>query len=150
MTSCTDVVAYIAVGAIFCPDCAAKWESRFSACGEAGFLFDPGWHDCGEKGPDGSPCHIVHETSEGEAGAVFRDSEGIHGATCGDCGACYVVDSWGSMEWSEAPCDASAYRWSRCDSCNGQLPWYQPSADTRLDAMRGELDCPSCRGACHF
>ncbi len=147
MNSAT-VIAYVSAGDIYCPDCAATWDAEYHGCGEKTQLSDPGWHDCGKIGPDGSPCHAKADTTEGEASAVFADSadENI-GATCGRCGACFGPDS----EWSEPNCDAKQWRWSRCPRCNSQKPFSRSDTDARYRAFIGELDCTDCgRGAVHF
>ena len=82
MHACT-IIGWTADAALICCDCAERtYPAKFHACGEAATLFDPGWHDCGETGADGSPCRAVAVDGEGnEVHPVFADSDD-YGATC--------------------------------------------------------------------
>lgn len=86
---------------------------------------------------------------------IFETDEPPIGATCGDCGSCLVAGrseiiapEWYSREDAVNP---EHTRWARCPECNGKYPYQAGvSAHIRLNAMRGKLRCPSCRGAVHF
>ena len=97
-------------------------------------------NDCFERSmPDA-------DSMEAHGGVVFAEYEhGFIGSTCGTCQACYGPDGW-----SEAHCDASQWRWTCCPSCNSQRPYSKTDSDSRLAAIRGQLECVSCLKPTHF
>lgn len=116
-----ETVAYVAFGAIYCPDC---WQG----------CDDPRCNEGCDIDLNGSDAHCVIRKD-------IRD-----GDTCGGaCGCCWVGGEW------ETHADAVAHRWSRCYSCNAQRPWTDLDAETRLAALRGKLECDCCgQSAVHF
>lgn len=87
MASCTQVVGYTADADVYCPECAAEiYPAKCSSCGQAGRLFDPGWHrDCEGTG---DPGYFQAFDGEGnEVSAIFGDSywdSPVHCSVCGE------------------------------------------------------------------
>ncbi len=97
--------------------------------------------DCFTAEPAPSP-----EDMEANGGVIFAEYEyDFIGSTCSTCQACY-----GPSGWSESNCDASQWRWSCCPSCNSQRPYDKGDAGSRLEALRGDLQCVSCHKPTHF
>jgi hypothetical protein len=84
------IVGWTGDADLWCMDCARvrfKKQTKYSACNEKGArLNDPGWHNCGEKSKDGSPCHIVaFDDDDNEVEPIFCDNADDD-MVCGRCG----------------------------------------------------------------
>jgi hypothetical protein len=89
-------------------------------------------------------CEPTDVPSE-EVGACFDESE-AHGATCGECGACYV-EGYGWEPHEVAVGNSTV--WTVCDGCGSQKPY---ARDVYLrDRKRIKRACVECgeKGAVH-
>ena len=85
-----------------------------------------------------------------EPSPVFAtDLDDEQGTTCDGCRACLVGGDW--IPFEEAT--GTGTRWSRCDICNGQIPYNRWSYDyskARKAALLRHLRCKNCGGNEHF
>ena len=100
--------------------------------------------ECGEE--------LDTEDEDSPVSPIFLDSESdAIGATCGGCGACYIVDEgWASHAQAV---DKEYTRWAICGACNYHMPYSKDGwsyRDARRSALYGKLVCRSCHGRMHF
>ena len=101
------------------------------------------WVAEGEIYCENCPPEGVDSRPDDETSPIFLDNDdGIYGATCGRCHACYGPDGW-ELE--------NNWRWATCEACNHQRPYRRNDSRARLESWQGRLACPCChRGRLRF
>lgn len=99
-------------------------------------------------------CHPLLPKDDAENWTPIFESNDTElvGDNCHECQNVYILTEHHQPgEWViKEEALSKAVRWATCFKCGHRHPCVKPSARERLEALKGEHQCPNCHGELHY